>query len=285
MITLQGFGPAWSLPCLSPFVTKAAYYMRLAGVDYTFAPVNPFELKSATPFGKLPVINDDGTIVADSTAIIDYLERKRGEPLNKGASARERAVMLAFNRLLDEHFYWCAVVLPRWRDQKNWERYIPILCGGHQPDKALREALEMVRGGMQAELEGHGVGRLDDFDRLCARSGRRRRAGGSAWRSALFHGRSVAGHRCWRSGFLPAGARFPDSEPRAGSHGGETEHRRLCSAAFASRRPRGLSLGCKVSLVRGGEPYRLNASRRSGAAFRTRMTLGLGRGPSFAQET
>ena len=113
MITLQGFAPAWTLPCLSPFVTKTAYYMRLAGIEYAFASVNPFELKTATPFGKVPVINDDGKVVADSTTIIDYLERTRGEPLNKGATLRERAVMLAFNRLLDEHFYWCAVVRGR----------------------------------------------------------------------------------------------------------------------------------------------------------------------------
>ena len=70
--------------------------------------------------------------------------------------------MLAFNRLLDEHFYWCAIILPRWRDQKNWENYIPILLGGHQPDQALRDALEAARGAILAELEGHGVGRLDD---------------------------------------------------------------------------------------------------------------------------
>ena len=162
MITLQGFAPAWTLPCLSPFVTKTAYYMRLAGIEYAFASVNPFELKTATPFGKVPVINDDGKVVADSTTIIDYLERTRGEPLNKGATLRERAVMLAFNRLLDEHFYWCAVVLPRWRNQENWENYIPVLCGGRQPDQALRQALEVVRAAMLAELEGHGIGRLDD---------------------------------------------------------------------------------------------------------------------------
>jgi glutathione S-transferase len=146
MITLRGFGPAWTLPCLSPFVTKVAYYMRLTGIEYEFVPVNPFELRTATPFGKVPVIKEDGKTVADSTAIIDHLERTRGEPLNKGATERERAVMLAFNRLLDEHFYWCAVILPRWRNQQNWENYIPILCGGRQPDKALRDARKWCAG-------------------------------------------------------------------------------------------------------------------------------------------
>lgn len=162
MIKLYHYGPGWTVPCISPYVTKVAYYMALAGLEHRLVPANPFTLKADTPFGKLPVIDDDGTIVADSTAIIDHLERTRGEPLDKGATAQERAVMLAFNRLLDEHFYWCAVIQPRWREQRNWELYVPIICGGTQPDAALRNSLEAFRRMVMAEFDGQGMGRLDD---------------------------------------------------------------------------------------------------------------------------
>lgn len=162
MIKLYCYGPGWTVPCISPYVTKVAYYMALAGLEHQLVGANPFTLKADTPYGKLPTIDDDGTIVADSTAIIAYLEDTKGGRLNGGASAQERAVMLAFNRLLDEHFYWSAVIQPRWREQKNWETYVPIICGGSQPDAALRNSLEAFRRMVLAEFDGQGMGRLDD---------------------------------------------------------------------------------------------------------------------------
>jgi hypothetical protein len=34
MIKLHGFGPAWGLPDLSPFVTKVDCYLRLVGLPH-----------------------------------------------------------------------------------------------------------------------------------------------------------------------------------------------------------------------------------------------------------
>lgn len=162
MITLFCYGQGWSVPCISPYVTKVAYYMDLAGIPYRLAGANPFTLKADTPHGKLPTIkDDDGAVVADSTAIIQHLEATRGQPLDKGADARERAQMMAFNRLLDEHFYWAAVIQPRWREQANWEMYIPIICGGAEPDLPLRNELEAFRRMILGEFDGQGMGRLD----------------------------------------------------------------------------------------------------------------------------
>jgi glutathione S-transferase len=161
MIKLYCYGPGWTVPCISPFVSKVSYYMALARIDHQLIRANPFTLRADTPYGKLPIIDDDGAIVADSTAIVSYLEESKGQRLDADATAEERAVMLAFNRSLDEHFYWAAVIQPRWREQKNWDLYIPIICGGAQPDPGLRDNLEAFRRMVLAEFDGQGMGRLD----------------------------------------------------------------------------------------------------------------------------
>jgi glutathione S-transferase len=160
MITLYGYGPGWTVQCISPYVTKVANYLELAGLDYQIKPGQVFALKSTTPYGKLPVIEIDGQTVADSTDIIKYLEANSAHPLDAGATAAEKATMLAFNRMLDEHLYWAAVIQPRWREQANWERYIPIIVGGAAVDDSLRNMLEEFRRMILAEFDGQGMGRL-----------------------------------------------------------------------------------------------------------------------------
>lgn len=161
MVKLYCYGPGWTVPCISPYVTKVAYYMDLAGIAHEMVGANPFTLKAETPFGKLPtIVDDDGTVVADSTAIIAHFEKTR-RSLDDGASDAEKAQMMAFNRLLDEHFYWSAVIQPRWREQANWEIYVPIICGGATPDAALRNDLEAFRRMVMSEFDGQGMGRLD----------------------------------------------------------------------------------------------------------------------------
>jgi len=169
MITLYGYGPGWTVQCISPYVTKVANYLELSGLDYQLKPGQVFALKSTTPFGKLPVIEIDGQTVADSTEIIKFLEARSAHPLDGTASPAERAQMLAWNRLLDEHFYWAAVIQPRWREQANWERYIPIIVGGAQVDGPTRNALEEFRRMILAEFDGQGMGRLP-ADRVYARA-------------------------------------------------------------------------------------------------------------------
>jgi hypothetical protein len=53
MIHLYAFAPLWGLVDISPFVTKADVYLRLAELPYKLV---PFSLESftAAPKGKLP---------------------------------------------------------------------------------------------------------------------------------------------------------------------------------------------------------------------------------------
>src|SRR5919108_3600051 len=82
MITLSAFGPAFGLPDPSPFVTKAEMLLKLSGLPYR---TDTTGFRRA-PKGKLPYIDDDGTIVADSTFIRRHLEQKHRIDFDPGLS-------------------------------------------------------------------------------------------------------------------------------------------------------------------------------------------------------
>ena len=114
MITLYTFGPAFGLPDPSPFVTKAEVLLKMAGVPYR---TDTTGFKKA-PKGKLPYIDDDGAIVADSTFIRMHLERSYGIDFDEGLSPAERGVAWAFEKMCEDHLYW-AVVHARWMDRRQ----------------------------------------------------------------------------------------------------------------------------------------------------------------------
>lgn len=70
----------------------------MKGIDFEWEPSNPNqptdEFLKASPFSKIPAISDGDFALADSTAIVAYLEAKYPEPalLPKDAEGRGRAV-------------------------------------------------------------------------------------------------------------------------------------------------------------------------------------------------
>jgi len=78
MIKVHKFGPAFGLPDPSPFVTKLETYLRMTGQPYEAVTGNV----PKAPRGHLPLIEIDGKIVTDSTAIIDQLEAARSDKLD-----------------------------------------------------------------------------------------------------------------------------------------------------------------------------------------------------------
>lgn len=69
---------------LSPFVRKVAVVLAEKGLDYTPARGGPGntdpEFLAVSPFAKIPAIDDDGFTLADSSAIVHYLEAKYPSP-------------------------------------------------------------------------------------------------------------------------------------------------------------------------------------------------------------
>lgn len=177
MITIYQYAPGWSVPCVSPFVCKVMYYMSMTGIAWRAVRQDLGRLDLDTPHGQLPVIDDHGTRVADSTAIIEHLRATRGDRLDADASAADRAQMRAFTRMLDEHTYWVAVVQPRWRETVHFERYLRIIAGTEQVSDELRAFADDFRFRVLNRFMNGGWGRLDaakvyaracaDMDTLC----------------------------------------------------------------------------------------------------------------------
>ena len=154
MIKLYQFTPAFGLPNASSFCMKLETYLRMAGLPYE-APANANMMKS--PKGKMPYIVDGDKTLGDSGLIIAYLKATYGDPLDAPLSPGERAVSLAFHRLLEENLYW-AVVYSRWIDERGWPLTKAAFFG------ALPAPLRwlvpiMARRGLKKELWGHGIGR------------------------------------------------------------------------------------------------------------------------------
>ncbi len=124
MIKMLGYIPAWGLPDISPFVSKTDLYLRLAGIPFKLETLHQGDL-TRTPKGKLPVIDDDGTIVADSVLIEMYLKEKYGDRLDARLSKAEKAVSVAFARMIDDSFYWFLVQM-RYRRDEDFKIYDPF---------------------------------------------------------------------------------------------------------------------------------------------------------------
>ncbi len=155
MIKLHQFAPAFGLPNASPFCMKLETWLRMAGL--------PFELDNRgdvfkAPMGKLPyIVDDDGTVVADSTFVIDHLTRRHVVTLDAHLGPLERALATAFQRLIEEDLYW-AVLHTRWIEDAGW-RLTREAFFGAMPAPLRWFVPALARRGLRAELRGHGMGR------------------------------------------------------------------------------------------------------------------------------
>jgi len=166
MITLFGFGPGFGLPDPSPFVMKAELLLKMAKLTYQ---IDTAGFRKA-PKGKLPYIDDDGEIVADSTLIRWHLEKKYGVDFDQGLSTEQRAVAWAFEKMLEDQLYW-AILESRWNNDANFAKG-PIKFFRAVPWPARPLVVSMVRRKIRHYLRAQGMGRHapDEIDRLAIRS-------------------------------------------------------------------------------------------------------------------
>lgn len=162
-ITIYGYVPAWGLPDISPYVTKAIFYMKICKIPFEYKSQDLSLLDEDAPCGKLPYIIDSegNTKVADSNMIIAYLQRKYGDSLDGDLTKYEKAVGVILDRLFGEHLYWSGVIEPRWRMDEGWETYIPYIVQGAEVGPDLRKVLDAFRARILAGFAGQGMGKRD----------------------------------------------------------------------------------------------------------------------------
>jgi glutathione S-transferase len=155
VIRLHNFGPFFSLPDPSPFCLKVDAYLRVTGIPFEVVP--GFNNLRRAPKGKLPFIDDDGKLIADSAFILGYLKGKYGDPLDAGLTAEQKGAAHAFIKMLDENLYWC-IVRSRWIDDALWPA-VRALFFKDMP-APLRWFLPLlIRRGVAKTLNEQGLGR------------------------------------------------------------------------------------------------------------------------------
>lgn len=90
---------------LSPFVRKVMVAAREKGLEYEMVPANPSqpseEFLKVSPFSKIPALSDGDFCLADSTAIVTYLEAKHPDPPLLPAEPRARGRAIWFEEVAD----------------------------------------------------------------------------------------------------------------------------------------------------------------------------------------
>ncbi|RVU21730.1 glutathione S-transferase family protein [Methylobacterium oryzihabitans] len=94
---------------LSPFVRKVLVVLAEKGVPFEHVPLRFHDpdpdFQAASPVGKIPAIDDDGFRLADSSAIIHYLERGHPAPALLPADARDLGRAIWFDEFGDTELF------------------------------------------------------------------------------------------------------------------------------------------------------------------------------------
>ncbi len=154
MLQLIQFPRLLGMMNASPFCMKVEVFLKLAGLPYT---VDDQRLPMRLPKGKLPALQDGGTLVCDSQAIIEYLQQHYHDQLPAALRTPELGADLALRRMLEEHGYF-AGLWGRWIDEAGFAVVLPAFF--QQVPAALRGPVAaLVRRKMRRDLVGQGMGR------------------------------------------------------------------------------------------------------------------------------
>jgi glutathione S-transferase len=161
MIKVFGLAKTWDFPDASPYVRKLVMWLRLAGLAYELHYVPWPDMIERAPRKSVPWIEDsDGEIIHDSQRIIDRLTEKRGVTLDARLAVHERAQMRAWQRLLEDHYYWAGLVQMRWVEDHNWVIYKKELAGELEASPEVEGFFQGIRDYLVGEFRGHAVGKM-----------------------------------------------------------------------------------------------------------------------------
>lgn len=99
-------GTAWGIPfpTSAPFPLKLGTWMRMADINFEWVTENN---TGKGPKGKSPWIEYEDIRMGDSTLIIEHLRTKFSVDLDAHLDASQRAIGVAVQRMLEEHYHQC----------------------------------------------------------------------------------------------------------------------------------------------------------------------------------
>jgi glutathione S-transferase len=151
---------------LSPFVRKVLAFAAEKGIDLDVQPVGPGDtnpdFRAASPFGKMPALADGDYRLADSSAIIHYLEAKHPEPALIPADPELRGRTIWFDEFADTVLAGCGakmffnrVVAPRFLNRPG--DLAAADCAERDELPPILDYLETMVPGADGYLVGDGL--------------------------------------------------------------------------------------------------------------------------------
>jgi glutathione S-transferase len=154
MLKVFTFPPVWGLPTPSAYGLKIEAWLRMSAIEYEAVHI---QQPMSSPKGTVPWIEHEGVLLADSTFIVEYLNKTFGDALNQGLSPAELATGHAVARMLEETL-GRIIAYTRWLVDANW----PMMretAFGHMQEPAKSEVGEKSRARIREIMESHGIGR------------------------------------------------------------------------------------------------------------------------------
>lgn len=117
---------------LSPFVRKALAFAAEKGISVELQAAGmgggPEAFKKASPFGKIPALEDGDFLLADSSAIVTYMEAVKPDPELIPQAARARAQAVWYDEFADTvlgaavgAIFFNRIVAPRFQKREGDE--------------------------------------------------------------------------------------------------------------------------------------------------------------------
>lgn len=155
MIKLYSFGKKFGVADPSPFVLKVDAYMRMAGIK--FESIARSSNLGKSPKGKLPFIDDNGSIIADSQDIIVHLKKNPQQDLDHHLTDEQKAINYLVTKSLDENLYFI-LVYSRWMRDDTWPTIKQAFFGG-MPFPLKQIVPNIARKQVIKNLKGQGIAR------------------------------------------------------------------------------------------------------------------------------
>jgi glutathione S-transferase len=153
-LTVYGGWTAHGVADFSPFCLKLKTYLRMTGVPYVSKLGDPRK----APTGKIPYIDDGGTLLGDSGHILEYLKKKHGDPLDEKLGADDHALGHLVRRTVEENLYWAAAYT-RWADDDAFAEVKKLLVPLLPPVIGGFIASGPIRSGVRKGVYAQGIGR------------------------------------------------------------------------------------------------------------------------------